>query len=118
MILEQEKPKKFFFEQEKPKKTIKQFETIENDKIITIANDFQILNYCKNFFSDLYTKRQTNAKIQEKLLNPLKAKITNKDNKKLIQHITFAELKTAIFQLENGKSPGIDEIPIDFYKSY
>ena len=51
MILEQEKPNKFFFDQEKQKqKTIKQFETTENDKIITLANDFQILNYCKNFF--------------------------------------------------------------------
>ena len=121
MILEQEKPNKFFFDQEKQKqkqKTIKQLETIENDKIITLTNDFQILNYCKNFFSDLYTKTQTNAKIQEKLLNPLKAKITNEDNKKLTQQITFAELKTAIFQLENGKSPGIDGIPIEFYKSY
>ena len=71
----------------------------------------------QKIFSDLYTKTQTNSKIQEKL-NPLKAKITNEDNKKLTQQITFAELKTAIFQLENGKSPGIDGIPIEFYKSY
>ena len=38
MILEQEKPNKFFFDQEKQKqkqKTIKQLQTIENDKIIT-----------------------------------------------------------------------------------
>ena len=102
----------------KNKKTIKQLEKIENDEIITLTNDFQILNYCKNLFSDLYTKTQINAKILEKLLNPLKAKIANEDNKKLTQQITFAELKTAIFQLENGKSPGIDGIPIEFYKSY
>ena len=56
--------------------------------------------------------------MQGKLPNPLKAKIANGDNKKLTQQITFAELKTAIFQLENGKSPGIDGIPIEFYKSY
>ena len=120
IILEQEKANKFFFDQEKQKqkqKTIKQLEKIENDKIITSTNDFQILNYCKNFFSDLYTKIQTNAKIQEKLLNPLKAKITNEDNKKLTWQITFAELKTAIFQVENGKSSGTDGIPIEFYKS-
>ena len=70
------------------------------------------MNYCKKSFSDLYTKTQRNAQIQGKLLNPLKAKITNEGNKKLTQQITFAELKTAIFQLENGKSPGIDGIPI------
>ena len=82
MILEQEKPNKFFFDQEKQKqKTIKQLQTIENDKIITLTNDFQILNYCKNFFSDLYTKTPTNVKIEKKLLNPLKAKTTNENIK-------------------------------------
>ena len=75
IILDQEK-------QKQKQKTIKQLEKIKNDKFVTLTNDFQILNYCKKFFSDLYTKTQTNAKIQEKLLNPLKAKIRNEDNKK------------------------------------
>ena len=70
MILEQEKHNKRFFDQEKQKqKTMKQLETIENNKIITLTNDLQILNYFKKFFSDLFTKPQTNAQIQEKLLN-------------------------------------------------
>ena len=53
MILEQEKSNKFFFDQEKQKqkqKTIKQLQTTENDKIITLTNDLQILNYCKKIF--------------------------------------------------------------------
>ena len=53
--------------------TTKELQKIEKNKIITLTNDFQVLNYCQNFFSDLYTKTQTNAKTQEKLLNPLKA---------------------------------------------
>ena len=56
-ILEQQKPNKFFFDQEK-QKSIKQLQTIENHKIITLTNDFQILNYCKKLLSDLYTKTQ------------------------------------------------------------
>ena len=43
-----------------------------------------------------------------------KSEIRNEDNKKLTQQITFAELKVAVFQLENEKSPGIDGIPIKF----
>ena len=43
IILEQEKPNKFFFDQEKQK--TKQLEKIKNDKIITLTNNFQILNY-------------------------------------------------------------------------
>ena len=75
-ILDQETPNKFFFDKEKQmekQKTTKELQKIEKNKIITLTNDFQILNYCQNFFSDLYTKTQTNAKTQEKLLNPLKA---------------------------------------------
>ena len=53
----------------------------------------------------------------QKLLKPLKTKITN-DNKKLTQQIIFAKLKTAIYQLDNGKSTGIDGIPIEYFKSY
>ena len=45
IILKQEKPNKFFFDQEKQKQnTIKQLEKIENDKIITLTNGFQIKN--------------------------------------------------------------------------
>ena len=33
---------------------------MENNKIILLPNDFQILNYCKNFFFDLYTNQSTN----------------------------------------------------------
>ena len=43
MIPEQEKLNKFFFDQEKQtqkENTIKQLETIENVKIITLTNDF------------------------------------------------------------------------------
>ena len=43
----------------------------------------------------------------------MKTKKKKKKKKK-----TFVELKTVIFQLKNGKSPGINAIPIEFYKSY
>ena len=48
----------------------------------------------------------------------MKKKITHEDNENLTKTITLAELKTAIFQMENGKSPGIDCLPIEFYKTF
>ena len=36
----------------------------ENDETIAITNDFEILKHCKTFYSTLYTKTQTNLKIQ------------------------------------------------------
>ena len=43
--------------------------------------------------------------------------INNQKNKKLIQKVSLSVLKTAIFQMKNSKSSGIDELPIEFYKS-
>ena len=48
----------------------------------------------------------------------MKKKITHEDNENLTKTITLAELKTALFQMENGKSPGIDGLPIEFYKTF
>ena len=43
--------------------------------------------------------------------------INNEKNKKLIQKVSLLVLKNAVFQMKNSKSPGIDELPIEFYKS-
>ena len=54
---------KFFFDKEKQKhKTIKQLHDIQNNETKIITSDYEILKYCKIFFSNLYTKTQTNTK--------------------------------------------------------
>ena len=119
IILEQEKPNKFFFDQEKQKqkqKAIKQLQHTQNNQTTIITNDSEILKHCKEFYSTLYTKTQTNIDIEDKLLKPITTKI-NAKNEKLIRKISLPELKSAIFQMKNGKSPGIDGIPIEVYKS-
>ena len=120
LILEQEKPNRFFFDQEKRKqksKTIKQLQHTTNNETKTITTDYEILKYWKHFFSNLYTKTKTNMQIQEELLTPIQPKINNQNNQKLTQEITLTELKNAIFQMESAKSPGIDVLPIEFYKT-
>ena len=47
----------------------------------------------------------------------MRPKITHQQNQKLTQQITLAELKHAIFQMESTKSPGINGLPIEFYKT-
>ena len=107
LIIKQEKPNKYFFDHEKQKqknKTIKQLQDTKNNETEIITSDYEILKYCKIFFSNLYTKTQTNIQIQKELLTPIqpKPKINNKQNEKLTQEITLNELKTTIFQIENA----------------
>ena len=42
--------------------------------------------------------------------------MNDEENEKLIKQKTLTELKNAFFQMENGKSPGIDDLPIELHK--
>ena len=42
----------------------------------------------------------------------------NELNEQLTQSINKNELIQAIYQMENDKSPGIDGIPVEFYKTF
>ena len=85
---------------------------------MSLTNYFEILKYCKTFYFNLYSKTQTNSELQQELSQPLNPKITHEANEKPIQQISLSKLKTAIFQMENGKSLGIDGLPTEFYKSF
>ena len=67
---------------------IKQLQTTQNNETTIITNNFEILKYCKTFYSTLYTKTKTHPKIQKNLLEKLKPKINYEENEKLIkQHL-------------------------------
>ena len=42
----------------------------------------------------------------------------NEQNEYLTKLIIKNELKQAIYQMQNDKSPGIDGIPVEFYKTF
>ena len=42
----------------------------------------------------------------------------NELNEQLTKSINKNDLKQAIYQMENDKSPGIDGIPVEFYKTF
>ena len=44
--------------------------------------------------------------------------LTSEHNSNLTKHINESELKEAIFQMENDKSPGIYGLPVEFYKQF
>lgn len=44
--------------------------------------------------------------------------IAAQDNTDLEYPLTLQELQVALMSMENGKGPGIDGLPVDFYKSF
>ena len=59
-----------------------------------------------------------NTRKQENLLKNIKNQIAQKEKDKLDAPILEDEVKTAVFQMQSGKSPGLDGIPVEFYQEY
>ena len=77
-----------------------------------------MIEIATNFYTNLYTPNKVNTKTQDKLLKNVKTKLTTDQKDQLDALITEEEIKTAIFQMLSGKSPGIDGVPVEFYKEF
>ena len=106
------------FTQEKQKQAKKNITTLIDEQGNTLQKNTDILNECKNFYQKLYTNHKTCSDMQKQLLQQIKPKITELQNQNLTKQIQITEIQQALQTMENGKSPGIDGIPIEFYKEF
>ena len=72
----------------------------------------------KDFIKRFIRKQTTVKKPQNKLLQHITPNLTQTQNTKLTQKIQISEIREAIYSMENGKFPGIDGLPIEFYKDF
>ena len=77
-----------------------------------------IMRISTEFYKKLYTTEKVNNRIQEKLLSNIKTKLSKEKQTNLDKPITEKEIKEAIDNLPNGKSPGLDGFPVEFYREY
>ena len=118
IILNEEKPTKFFYAQEKQKQIKKTIQKLIDKEENVLQTNEEILNECKNFYQNLYTKSKTCQITQNLLLQKVDSKISLEKNQILTKPIEISEIKLAIENMENNKSPGIDGIPAEFYKEF
>ena len=117
MIINEEKPSKFFYSQEKQKQIKKKIKKLQKgDKIIT--SEFEILQQCHDYYQKLYKKSNVCDVTQKNLLQNIPNQITQQKNEILIKQINENKLKQGIFQMENYKYPGIDGLPVEYYKEF
>ena len=77
-----------------------------------------IMRVATDFYKKLYRTENVNEKTQEKLLKNVKTKLSKEKQTELDKPFTEKEIAKAIEKLQNGKSPGLDGFPIEFYKEY
>ena len=83
-----------------------------------LDNKSSIELYVKNYYKKLYTKEECNENLKEWFLSLVTKKLTELDRRELDKEINEKEIFDAISSTKQGKSPGIDGIPIEFYLEY
>ena len=81
----------------------------------TITDPKRILKMQHKFYSDLYKK---NKEVNFTIENTTDIKISETQRALQQQKLTYDEITLAVSQLNNGKTPGVDGIPIEFFKVF
>ncbi len=109
----------FYSKLENQKKTNDRISQLAESKDGEIFTDNKnILRIATTFYTKLFTSDKVNEKVQHRLLNNVKTKLSKEAKIDLDKPITAEEVKEAIDKLPLGKSPGLDGFPVEFYKEY
>lgn len=117
-IIEGERSTKYFYELEKNLQKADIIASINTQDGKIVKDKEGILKEIKTFYKDLFTENELSAEDEELLLEKIKSKVNKEDREMCESNITEMEIETAIDQLRNGKSPGIDGLPNEFYKVF
>ena len=109
---------RFFCSLEKKNGNDKTFDKIktENGHLVTDIDD--ILSEQVKFYTKLYTKENIDPYAQNILLSNITMKLDTENQDKCEGNITQNECEKALSETSNGKSPGSDGIPYEFYKEF
>ena len=116
-----EKPSKYFCSLENKnylEKTIQKLKTKSNK---VINNQKEILDEVKNFYSDLFSNKDsllTNCDLQKTLSGVPVSRLDDKQSLSLEGELSLSELAEALKNTKNNKTPGIDGIPVEFLKIF
>ena len=110
---------KLFFHLEKQKLSKQLITEIDSPNGITKNDTDSITEEFRNFYKKLYKNILNDSKAQDFLFQNAEVKqVTREESNFLTKAITVNEVKKAISEMKNNKSPGSDCLTVDFYKSF
>lgn len=112
---EGERSSKYYFSLEKNRAKSKIMTQIRNQQEETIFGQENIMKEQVRYFSKLY---KSNRQVNFQLENKGDKKISEQSRKQLDKELTLDELANAVMQMPNNKSPGIDGLTIEVYKTF
>ena len=120
-IEEGEKNSKFFLSLEKERAKGNMITQLSHGEE-NLTDPTKILNKIKAFYEDLYKNNKGTQEITEgveKLVNNLDIpKLDDEEKEACESQLHEKEIRDAINSMKNGSSPGLDGLPVEFYKTF
>ena len=113
-----EKVTKYFCNLEKKRQGDRQMKEIKNKQGQTVTDPLEICSTVRQFYEDLYREEYTDPDIAKNLFDKVTKQLSDDKREICEGAITKKELGVALLQMQNGKSPGIDGLPCEFYKIF
>lgn len=115
-----EKSGRLLAHQLKSKSAAQIISEIEDEGGSTTTDPLRINNIFKDFYSDLYSSESLkDTSLFHNFFLNLEVPTLSSDQKEFLDEpIELREVSSAISAMQNGKSPGPDGFPIDFYKKF
>ena len=117
---EGEKSSKFFHNLEKSRAKQKAWDKILDKDGKLEYGTSSILKRQVEFYKNLFTSEQKDNNQNDKafFLNSIDKELSEDSKNKLDSDIELSEIVSAIKKMPNGKSPGSDGLPVEFYKIF
>ena len=114
-----EKNSKFFLHLENQQTNHNRFQKIKDIHGNYIDQPGPMIQCINSFYEELYTSDNINGDQMQTILNEIKTNLFD-DNKvkTLVKDIDEVELRQALYQMKTGKSPGIDGLTVEFYRTF
>ncbi len=111
-------PSNFFFSLEKKNGQKRVIHSLFSETGSLISDPIEIRKRANVFYEKLYSCEYAENQVVEQCFFEELSKVSEDLYAALKRAISLGELHEALQSMENGKAPGIDGIPVEFYKAF
>lgn len=111
-------PSKFFFNLEKKNGQKRTIHALRSSDGHLLSNDADIRRIAVSFYKDLYRSEVSQVQSDNRAFLENLPQVSEGANAGLGQVLTLEELQEALQSMDCGKTPGLDGLSVDFYKSF
>lgn len=111
-------PSKFFFNLERKNGQSRLMHTLKTESGQELSEPAQIRSYARSFYSSLYDCELIPSNLVSNAFFDGLPSVSEESCSEIDNPLTLIEIENALMSMESGKSPGIDGLPMDFYKAF